>query len=85
MIAMIGYLFYKELGKKALFTPNLLLAWSILLVGAISNLLDRIIYHQVIDYFLIGTAIINLGDVLIVGGLVIYLFSLKTKGYVSQT
>ncbi|TSC84263.1 MAG: Lipoprotein signal peptidase [Parcubacteria group bacterium Gr01-1014_13] len=74
MIGLITYLFYKNLN-----TPKLLLAWSMLLAGSISNLLDRIIYHQVIDYFLIGTAIINLGDVLIVGGLVIYLFGLKTK------
>ncbi len=85
MIGLIAYLFYKELTKKELFTPNLLLAWSMVLVGAVSNLLDRIIYHQVVDYFLIGTAIINISDMLIVGGLVIYLFSLKTKKYVPKT
>jgi lipoprotein signal peptidase len=74
MIGLIGYLFFKNLN-----TPNLLLAWSMLLAGSLSNLLDRIIYHQVIDYLLIGTAIINLGDLFILGGLVIYLLSLKTK------
>ena len=42
-------------------------------------MLDRIIYHQVIDYFLIGTAIINISDLLIVGGLVIYLLSLRAR------
>ena len=77
MIGLIGYLFFKELSKKDLFTPNLLLAWSMLLVGAISNLLDRIIYSQVIDYFVIGTAIINISDALIVGGLGIYLLHIK--------
>ncbi|MEK7131165.1 MAG: signal peptidase II [Patescibacteria group bacterium] len=77
MISLISYLFWRELNKKDLFAPNLLLAWSMVLVGAISNLLDRIIYHQVIDYFLIGTALINISDMLIVGGLVIYLWSIK--------
>ena len=79
MIGLIGYLFYNELTKKEPTSPKLLLAWSMLLAGAISNLLDRIIYHQVIDYFLIGTAIINISDLLIVGGLVIYLLSLRAR------
>ena len=74
MIGLIGYLLYKHLN-----TPKLLLAWSMLLTGSLSNLLDRVIYHQVIDYLLIGTAIINLGDILILAGLLIYLLSLKTK------
>ena len=78
MIGLIGYLFYTELKKKDLFAPKLLLAWSILLAGATSNLLDRIIYSQVVDYFLIGTAIINISDILIVGGLAIYLFNFKS-------
>jgi len=78
MIGLIGYLFLKELSKKDLFTPNLLLAWSLVFAGAVSNLLDRIIYHQVIDYFLIGTALINISDMLIVGGLAIYLFNFKS-------
>jgi lipoprotein signal peptidase len=73
MIGLIGYLLYRELCKKELFTPNLLLAWSLIFAGAFSNLLDRVLYLQVIDYFLIVTAVINIGDALIVGGLVIYL------------
>ncbi|HSR89092.1 MAG TPA: signal peptidase II [Candidatus Udaeobacter sp.] len=79
MIGLIGYLFFKELNKKNAATPKLLLAWSILLAGATSNLLDRIFYHLVIDYFIIGTAIINIGDILIVSGLIIYLLDLKNK------
>ena len=78
MIGLIGYLFFHELTKKELLSPNILLAWSMLFVGAISNLLDRIIYSQVVDYFLVGTAVINISDMLIVGGLVIYLL-LNTK------
>ena len=78
MIGLIGYLFFNEL-KKIPPTPNLLLAWSMVFVGAISNLFDRIIYSQVIDYFLIGTAVINVSDMLIVGGLVIYLWSIRIQ------
>lgn len=74
MIGLIGYLFFNEL-KKNPPTPNLLLAWSMVFAGAISNLIDRIIYSQVVDYFLVGTAVINIGDALIVGGLIIYLFN----------
>lgn len=78
MIGLIGYLFYKELNKQP-FAPKLFLAWSMLLAGAISNLLDRIIYHQVVDYFLLGTALINISDTLILGGLLIYLLNLQSN------
>lgn len=77
MIGLIGYLFFHELTKKELLSPNILLAWCMVLAGATSNLLDRIIYSQVVDYFIIGTAVINLGDVLIVGGLVLYLSQVR--------
>lgn len=76
MVGLIIYLFSKEFSKN-FYSPKLLLAWSLLLAGAVSNLLDRIIYRQVVDYILIGTAIINISDLLIVGGLMIYL--LKTR------
>lgn len=79
IIFLVVYLFLTELRKKELLSPNLLLAWSLILAGAISNLLDRIIYHQVIDYFLIGTALINISDMLIVGGLGIYLLNIKIQ------
>lgn len=50
-------------------------AWSIILSGALSNLIDRLIFHYVIDYLAFFTAAINLADVLIVGGLLIYLIN----------
>ena len=79
IISLISYLFWKELARKDPLKQNLLLAWSMILIGAISNLLDRVLYSQVVDYFLIGTAIINISDMLIVGGLVIYLINVKCK------
>jgi len=79
IIFLVSYLFFKELNKKDLFSPRLFLAWTLILAGAFSNLLDRIIYHWVIDYFLIGTAIINIGDIMIATGLGLYLLSLRAK------
>ena len=78
MIGLIGYLLVKELKKEPV-SPNLLLAWSMIFAGAISNLLDRIIYSQVVDYFVVGTAIINISDLLIVFGLGVYIINVKCK------
>lgn len=78
IIGLLAYLLINELLKKDSSNIKLLAAWSMALAGSISNLLDRIFYHQVVDYFIIGTAVINIGDILIVGGLVIYLISIKT-------
>lgn len=78
VVLLIGYIFFKEFTKEN-FSPILLLAWSMLLAGGLSNLLDRIVYRQVIDYFLIGTALVNIGDLLIVAGLVLYLLKVTEK------
>jgi signal peptidase II len=75
MIGLIGYLFFKELNKKDSPSQNLLLAWSMVFTGAISNLVDRTIYSQVVDYFILGTAIINISDLLIISGLLLYLLN----------
>lgn len=79
IMALVGYLLIKELKK---ITPDtlLLFAWSLILGGAISNLADRIIHTYVIDYFVLGTAIINVADIMIVLGLGIYMAKLyQTK------
>jgi lipoprotein signal peptidase len=39
--------------------------------GAASNLFDRIFYKTTIDYFLIGTGVINTADILIIFGFII--------------
>jgi len=48
---------------------------AFILVGAISNLIDRIMWRGTIDYFLVLTGVINLADVLIVGGVLLYLLA----------
>lgn len=51
----------------------------LVLLGAFSNWYDRIIYSNTVDYFRLVTGIINLADVLIVSGFVLYFFSVKQK------
>ena len=50
-----------------------LFAWCLVLSGALSNLYDRIIHKYVIDYFAFVTGIINIADIMILVGLVLYL------------
>ncbi|MSU75644.1 MAG: signal peptidase II [Candidatus Magasanikbacteria bacterium] len=55
-------------------TRGVLANYSLLLIffGALSNLIDRVLYGHTVDYFLILTAVINVADVMIVAGFVIY-------------
>lgn len=50
-----------------------------LFVGAASNLIDRLIYGYVIDYFRIATGIINIADLLIATGFTLYLWKVTTN------
>ena len=57
---------------------QIFLIWglSIVCVGALSNLIDRLIYRHVIDYFsLFGWPVFNFADLLIIGGVVLVLLS----------
>lgn len=76
MIFLIGILCYREYNKNRMIP---MLGWSLILSGALSNFLDRIIYNSVVDYILIWTGIINIGDLLIITGLIIFLLNLKPK------
>jgi signal peptidase II len=55
------------------------LAFSFIIFGALSNLIDRILYHFTVDYLLIFTSIINLADALVVVGFLLYFISIKTR------
>lgn len=79
IMGLVLHLLLKEVKKESA-DSVLLLAWSLILGGAISNLADRLLYSFVIDYFVLGTAIINVADIMIVTGLGIYMIKLfKTK------
>lgn len=61
---------------------NILVSFGILLIiaGAFSNLIDRILFEATVDYFRILTSVINLADVIIViGAGLIFLEQWKKK------
>lgn len=48
-------------------------ALGLIILGALSNLIDRVLYHHTIDYLRLLTMVINLADLMITGGFVLYL------------
>ena len=75
-IIIIGFVFF--LSKKKNINHNLQLAAALIIAGALSNFIDRIFFNITIDYFHIFTAVINLGDVIIIAG-VLLLLTEKSK------
>lgn len=53
---------------------------TLLVVGAASNLIDRLVFGHVIDYLRFATGIINLADVYIAAGFILYLWQLRKEG-----
>ena len=78
IIIFLIYILFKEKNIFNFFGYNLIL-W-----GALSNLIDRIYYGGVIDYWRLFTGIINLGDVMIVGGLIVIVLKLYFLNEVKQ-
>ncbi len=72
MIIFLIKKFYKDQENLSTYTGLNLIFW-----GALSNLIDRIFFKITIDYWLIGTGLINLSDLLIISGLVIILLPTK--------
>lgn len=71
IISLVIFLCIKEL-KKNLPSYTILYGLTLIISGASSNLFDRLTRTHVIDYWLLGTAIINLADLLIMVGLLLY-------------
>ncbi|MFA6424142.1 MAG: signal peptidase II [Candidatus Magasanikbacteria bacterium] len=67
---LIKYYFIPS--KLNFFTGLTLIFW-----GALSNLIDRVVYHATIDYFVFGRGVINLADILIILGFLFYLLPYK--------
>ncbi len=57
--------------KKSKTDSLRLFASSLIIAGALSNLIDRIIFGFTVDYIRIITSIINLADVMVLGGVVL--------------
>lgn len=67
IIVILIYFYLQALRKKSI----LVWPWSLIIIGAISNLLDRIYQGAVIDFInFFGLTIINLSDVYIFLGVV---------------
>ncbi|MFH1508684.1 MAG: signal peptidase II [bacterium] len=73
-------LFWHFLQQKKIVAETIQLAFLLLFAGGLSNLLDRFVYGQVIDYITIsGFTIFNLADLAILYGAVLLLIhELKT-------
>jgi len=54
-----------------------LLAISLIIAGAISNYVDRVLFAVTIDYIRIFTGVFNLADVMILGGVIMLIVSNK--------
>lgn len=65
LAAIIYFLFSDFIQNK----NKIFLGLTFLFFGSLSNLIDRLIYGATIDYWLFGTGIINLADLLIAFGI----------------
>ncbi len=79
ILVILSFFWWSSLTKNKLWQ---LLAVSLIILGALSNLIDRLIFGHVIDYLNIFIwPVFNLADVMIVIGVGIYIISefKKTK------
>jgi len=65
--------------KKSFANCYLLSAICLIIAGALSNYLDRVMFGVTIDYLRILTSIINLADVMIVLGVLLLIIKNKNK------
>lgn len=61
------------LGKKKPLTDRTFFAASLIFFGAISNLIDRILFELTVDYLRIFTSVINIADLMIILGTLLLL------------
>lgn len=78
IIGVVSYFFYRHLSlenRAARLIQGI--SFVMILTGAASNLIDRVLYQHTIDYLRIFTSVVNIADGLIVAGFVIYFWTLK--------
>lgn len=66
--------FFIVLKKQAKQSPLLLFALCLIMFGAVSNLIDRMLFNVTIDYIRIATGILNIADIMIAAGVGIIVF-----------
>jgi len=73
ILIALSYIWWKSFLKQNLWV---LTASSLIILGALSNLIDRLLFGYVIDYINIFIwPVFNLADMMIVSGIVIYILS----------
>lgn len=73
MIGAVAYLFFKSKNQA------MRVALAAILLGALSNLFDRLAFGYVVDYFRVLTGVINLGDIMIIVGLILLVKRMRKK------
>lgn len=77
VIAALAHALWKSLRQGRLIH---ILAYTCIIGGAVSNLYDRLRYGYVIDWLLLfGRSVVNIADVAITIGVIIYFLSLHNK------
>ena len=73
---LLCFLFFKSWQKKDFFS---MAGFSLIILGALSNLFDRIYFGYVIDWirvFFLPISIFNIADLMIIGGILCLIFRL---------
>lgn len=71
---LILLLLVAYLGKKKEVDNRTFLAACLIFFGAISNLIDRILFELTVDYLRILTSVINIADIMIIVGTILLIF-----------
>lgn len=78
IVAVVLYLFnYHLRNSPQSFHFSSILGLSLIITGAVSNLVDRVYFGYTIDYFRVLNGVINMADLYILSGFVLYFSSLK--------
>ena len=70
---IILLLFIAYVGKKRNVGSKMFFATCLIFFGAISNLIDRVLFELTVDYIRILTSVINIADIMIVLGTILLL------------
>ncbi len=76
---LLGLIFWLVKSSEFKIQSSKFLAINLIILGALSNYIDRILFGVTIDYLRVLTGIINLADVMIVGGVTLLLFKNNKK------
>ena len=81
ILFLLIYIYIKSPNKKT----GQSLGLSLIISGAVSNLLDRIFLGYTTDYLLLFTGVMNLADILIVVGFGLFVITLSRRENVYKT